>query len=1326
MMRSRGYWLAFVFVALLQAVTGYAGQQDSVRHVALLVPDNYSQPVAKAMAQLRADSDFAKNYRIYAAGDTALDLSTVDVAVCYVHTPGVLQRYTGQLQQAIARGARVYAVGQTPDASTYIKQGIRFDGDVTAYFEHPSPTNLANLMRMLVRRHLDATFDVDPPVSYPEQGIVDLSNGSIHGNLRSYLAATRSADAPVRPWVGLYFFRYEAVTEQLDYVRAYADGLDMAGFDVLPFFGHPLDQALNAYCLAPDSSVRLSALITFSSLPGASPDVLRATFEKLQVPVINAIGLQDSEASWQASTTGIPVGARALSLAQPELTGQVQPFVAYTQEAVTDGDVTYRIKHTPPSRVARLAGRLQAWHRLQTLPNPEKEIALIYYNGHPGKHNIGASYLNVLPESMFSILERLADERYEVGRQVPSADTLFSQVMRGGRNIGTWAPAELEQLVAAGEPVLISLNTYKKWFATLHPRFRQSVTAKWGEPDTARIMTWQANDGQRYFVLPRVRYGHIHLMPQPARGWDEDAEALFHDVSLPPHHQYIAFYLYLQHGLAADAIIHLGTHGTHEWLSGREVGFDDDDAPEALIGNLVNIYPYIMDNVGEGTQAKRRGMATIIDHLTPPFDQASLNPRLRDLAGAINDYSVALEKSPSLAAVHLQTINRLADAAHVYGDLGLDDTIRAEDVQRVEHYLQEINESIVPLGMHTFGRSPDSTAAMQTAAAIVSRMSCIDPDTCEAQLQDLYRRIRASGPAELDALVAALDGRYITPGPGNDPIRSPAALPTGRNFYSFDPSRLPTEDTYRAGYRLAEELLANYREKHGGRYPEKVALTLWSVETIRHEGIMESQILALLGVKPRYDGAGRILGLEVIPADSLGRPRIDVVVTPSGLYRDMFPMLVGLIDEGVDLAYQQVESNNFIRTHVDSARQQLLAAGIVDTALARRLASIRLFGTASGTYGTGVNEAVQASDQWDDEEQIANVYYHRMGHLYGQGFWGDDPAGALPENARDLAVDIFRRALSGTEAVIHSRSTNVYGALDNDDFFQYLGGMAMAVRGVDGSTPDVMITNLTDPGAMHQETLDQFIGREMQARYLNPKWIEEMLDEGYAGARMVGQVVDNLWGWQVTTPEAIDAQRWEDWFDTYVADQYDLDIRARFAEAGNTYAYQTMLARMLEVTRKGYWTPDAETLDKLVTEYLETTEAAGLSCAGNVCGNTKLTEYLTDVTDGTAQADAMHHLIDRLGKLRPTSPVEAPGGQAAASSGNASIPKPATPSAAPATQDAPVERPQPLKGYRMETTTHELGAVQRGSQSSTPIPGIELIGLLLFVIIGFYIGRWRP
>lgn len=1224
-------WLGVVFFILFHAPL-LAQHQETPKRIAVLVSDNYSKPLSEAIELLERQPDFAKNTKVITAQAGSRELQSADVVICYVHTGQIVQHFAEQIQAVMDRGGVVYAVGSSLQAANYQAWGIQFDALVDQYFENPSPKNIVQLIQLLSDRHLGSTFKPGAPQPFPDYAVVDWRTGESYQDIHSFQQAYPAIGGG--PWVGLYGFRYEFITGQDTYLRAYAEALSEAGFNVMLFYGFPLEHALDKFCM--DSATgesRIEVLINCSSLPGGSPENLAQAFARLGVPVINGIQVSQSAEDWEKSSIGISVTERALTLARPEIMGQIQPTVMTTQEERTDGlGNSFKQKEPLEERISHVVDQVKAWVRLRTKPRAQKKVTLVYYNGHPGKHNIGASYLNVLPKSIYRILDTLKKSGYYLADHPLSQETIFQRVMAGGRNIGTWAPAELSRMVDEDRPVLIPMEEYKEWFADLHPKFQHQVIKKWGQPDSARIMVWTDENKQRYFVLPQVRWGNIDLMPQPARGWEEDEEALFHDVSLPPHHQYIAFYLYLQNKRKADALIHLGTHGTLEWLSGREAGLDSEDAPDALLGSMININPYIMDNVGEGTQAKRRGGAVIIDHLTPPFQPAGWRPELRELAGAINDYHAASEKSTVLADAHFKTIKRLAHQAHILRDLDIEHELETADIQKLEHYLQELGEKQTPMGMHTFGVSPDPERARLTALAIASRQNDLSAARQEELVQDLYQRIRQSGPAELESLLNALDGRFVEPGLGNDPIRNPDALPTGKNFYAFDPSRMPTDDVYQAGRLLADQLVQQYAENHQGAYPDKVAFNLWSVETIRHEGIMESQIWSLLGVRPTYDGFGKIKGVELIPQDSLDRPRVDVVITPSGLYRDMFPQMMQLLDEAIQLVYHAPEEDNVIQWHTDSVAQQLKTMGVEDPELRKRLALVRMFGTASGTYGIGVDNAVQASDKWDDNQDIAEVYFNRSGHLYGQGFWGAGEQQLSELTGKELALSLFQKTLSGTKTVVHSRSSNVYGVLDNDDFFQYLGGMALAIKTLDGTEPDIMVSNLTDPSQMRQESLDKFIGREMNTRYLNPEWITQMLAEGYAGARMVGQITDNMWGWQATTEQAIRAEDWQEWHEVYVEDKYGLDIEQRFAEADNLYAYQNMLARMIEVIRKDYWQPEEETLQRLVSAYLKTVASTGLSCSDQVCSNEKMMQFLDDQT-GSDQQAALQELQAQLGRI---------------------------------------------------------------------------------------------
>ncbi|WP_031529652.1 cobaltochelatase subunit CobN [Dyadobacter crusticola] len=1301
--------------------------------VSLVLSDNYTKTGYDVTQKLKLLSGFStkcdvKIFPQEGFADTDLGfLEKSDIIFVYVHNAGVFEQAKPQLLTAIKDGAKVYALGGTPAEDVYKSQGVIFNASVLKYFEESSTENIKNMVL--------SRLDVDQKVKFPYREVIKYADAGIYSLARDSIFTDRDAFIknyknyrPGKPWVGFYVFRYEMLTGQHQYLDTHIQYLERAGFNVMPFYGFPLGNSLKKFCMDSAGKATINFLVSASSLPGSSPEDLRLVFEKLGVPVISAIQLDQSREAWEKSAIGLSVFNRTMSLTRPEMTGQVQPTVTTSQESKTyPGGIQVSEKVAIENRVQRLVDRISAWNRLQTKANHDKNIALIYYNNPPGKENIGASYLNVLPQSMHSILARLGKEGYDLGKSMPDSNKIYDDVMGNGRNIGSWAPAEMDRMVREGKPVLIPLSEYQEMFEKLSTKLKNEVLKKWGQPDTAKIMTWQNASGENFLVLPAVWYGKILLTPQPARGWNQDLTSMYHDLTLPPHHQYIAFYLWLQKKFRADAIINLGTHGTHEWLSGKEAGLNDDDAPEALIGDLINIYPYIVDDVGEGLQAKRRGMAVIIDYLTPPFDKAGLNSELKELAGLITDYTSATEKSEALAQSKLNEIKRLTAKLGLMKDLGLSDAFTDDQLEELEHYIRDIGEKQTPFGMHTFGKSPSAENAARTAEAIVDRQKDLKTAERDSLITDLSNKILASGDSEMNALVAALNGKYIRAGQGNDPLRNPQSLPTGKNFFAFDPSKVPSKETYNMGSKLAEELIAGYQKAHKGEFPDKVTLNLWSTETIRHEGVMESQILKLMGVRPKYDAFGRVKGIEIIPQTQLNRPRVDVVMVPSGLYRDMFPNLMELMDQAVVLAKAQDEPDNYLRQHIALAKEKLVDQGVKEE-LAERLASVRLFSVPSGAYGTGIENAVEASGTWDKESQVADVYFNRMSHLYGQGFWGDKPETADSTLTSNLSIQLLKTTLSGTKTVVHSRSSNVYGALDNDDFYQYLGATAMAVRSIDGKSPDVTVTNLADPNQMGQESLDKYIGREMKTRYLNPKWINEMLGEGYSGARMINKVVEHLWGWQVTVPEAIDENKWQQMYDTYVEDQYGLDIKQKFRDAKNMYAYQTTLSRMLEVVRKDYWHPDEKVTENLIKEYMNTVAEVGLSCNGNVCDNSTLTGFISDKMQNIQGVTAAQYTSysKQLSDIRTNPGISQPTKTAQQSKPSARpASKPVSQHNAAASSKPADQNPGEVRGYKMEEVVKQTNAKASNQKPVQPTK-TALFWMIAAMTIAFFAGKqWK-
>jgi cobaltochelatase CobN len=1179
--------------------------------VSLLLGDTDSRATVMAVKSLQKQPEMKEvNFQVYLKNtlDDKQHQALQQSQLVFVQIMGsqLFNAVQDDLKAVIQTSGKVYALYPESSKLSEDKKAIGLVDDETALTYHRAggQENLTNLLRYVLNKEgLIAASAIETPKPLPEVGIYHVGDEKIYTDFASYEKACADCLAN-KPFVGIHFGRANLTAGQMATVQALAGELKKRGYNALPVFGYPPETALQQFFLTPDGKSRVEAIIGLTLKIGVTP-ATNAVFEKLNVPILNAIVLSSqTEKEWQNSNVGLDVTERSWQIAGAELGGLIAPTVVASKEHLTDKEtgLSYLEEHPIAERVQRAANRIDEWVKLRTIANHDKKLAILYYNYPPGKENIGASYLNVLPESLWQLVERLKREGYNLENAPQTKEALFQDIKNFGTNINKPDKTALNTLVKSGHAALFPVSEYQKLFAKFPESLRSKMVKDWGEPEKSEIMVWRDEKNVPFFVFPQIRYGNVVFTPQPTRGWEQDVKKLYHDVTVAPHHQYVALYLWLQHQFAADAVTHVGTHGSLEWLSGKEVGASESDPSDLLIGAMPHLYLYIMDDVGEALQAKRRSMAVIIDHLTPPFDKAGMQGELKELAGRINDYNVAKDKSATAAANQLVQLNQKAEEIGILKDLNLTKIENDEQIELVEHYIKEIAEKAAPFGLHTFGVAPTQELRQKTAEAILSLDKSLSDSQRKQKISELDKTILDSANAELDAFIAGLSGRYIKAGVGADPLRNPDALPTGRDVYGFDPSRMPSPTSYAQGEKLALELIENYKKEHG-QYPDKLTFNLWGVESSRHEGVMESQIFHLLGVKPVWDARGRISGVTAIPRDQLKHPRIDVTIVPSGLYRDLFGNLIKLLDDAVTLAKQQDEPDNFLRQHVAQTKAELIKQG-VNAEQAEKLATVRLFTVPSGAYGTNLEKAIPLSNTWKDDKQLADIYFMRMSHLYGQGFWGDKSDEKVPQ----LAVNLLKQALSGSKMVVHSRSSNVYATLDGNDFLQYMGGTAMAIRAVDGKSPETYVTNLSDPANAKQETLAKYMGREMRSRYLNPEWIKAMMKEGYSGARFVNMVVENLWGWQVTVPEVVDGAKWQEMYETYVEDKNQLDIKDKFREANNLLAYQAMVDRMLVAVKKGYWKADAKTVERLEKENAEVIKEVGVACTADSCSDAKLAQ----------------------------------------------------------------------------------------------------------------------
>jgi cobaltochelatase CobN len=1304
MFQNKLWAAAWLLLSLFMG--GDVNAAPAPRTLALMLGDVESRPAVLAVRGLQAELK-ALNVAVRIIPVNSLTqadrsaLASADVAVVNVKGRQSMLGLLAELQAMQKAHKPVFAVGALDDSLREL--GVRDDKTIQAYHAEGGVENIGNLLRYILRNNFGSKVSVAPLHAMPEAGLYDVAANRTVGSYDEYVRGY-AHHRPGAPWIAVPFYRASLVAGQTLPLAAIVARLEASGYNVLPVFGYPYEVPLKLL-LDENGNSRVDLIVALGMKVGGTASV-GSLLDKIGVPAINAITLsQQTFAQWQESKVGLDIIERTWQLAGAEAAGLIQPTVVASRERISDAQTGLAyVEETPiPERIERLNQRVDAWLALRHQANGDKHIAMIYFNYPHGSETIGAAYLNVLPESLWQIVQRLKTEGYRTGDALPASEqALQGEIQKWGNYPGKAKGdymAGLKHLAESGQALLVPLSTYQQWFAQLPPPLRAAIEQSWGKPENAPVL-WRNAKGEAFFVYPARRFGNVLMAPQPGRAWEQNLEKLHNEVSMPPSHEYIAFYLWLQKDFQANAVMHIGTHGTQEWLTGKEAGLSESDPTEALIGAMPNIYPYVMDDVGEGLQAKRRGMATIIDHMTPPFDVAGLNPDLRELGALLNDYRVAEQKSPLLASSHLKAINRLAAKSGVLKDMRKTALTSEADMEGLEEYLDDTGNKLTPFGLHTFGVAPNAEQRNATARAVVSLDTASTPEQKTKRIAQLEADIEYSAQLELDRLMQALSGRYIPTGASADLVRNPDALPTGRNFFGLDPSRIPGKTTYEAGAKLAQQLVDDYRKRHGA-YPEKLSMNLWGVETSRHEGVMEAQAMSLMGVRPTWDERGRVTGVEALSRKQMARPRVDVALISSGLFRDLFPNLLTLMDQAAQLAQKQDDEGGNVMASHSRKTAASLAAGGVSAEEAQRMASVRIFGLPSGAYGTQIEKLIPLTNAWQNEKEVADVFINRMSHPFGAGYWGDDKAN--PEQRRAL----FKQALSGSQIALHSRSSNLFATLDNDDFFQYLGGTAMAIRSVDGKTPEVMVSDLANPRRANHKTLEQYMGQEMQARYLNPRWADSMLKEGYSGARYINRVVDYLWAWQVTVPEVVDSSKWQRMYDTYVEDRHGLKVRERFASSGNLRAFQAITDRMLSAVERGYWKPSDAVRNKLAQMNAQAIKDAGVSCSADSCSKATLKlapQFNADFVPNVGSNAAIVHgaaTAARAGGAAPSPQVAMQNAAAELQALQAKEAARPSPAAAPAkARPAPQPTPKPeaadakVSGFEMQTLA-KLTPVQK-------------------------------
>ena len=1127
-----------------------------------------------------------------APGEPAVWLAGADLLILDTPRPSDLAMVQERLGPALdASGVPWIRIGAGPPA--FERLAPEHARRLIAYYAGGGETNLRRMLAYLRDWHAGRDTAALPPAELlPKAGFYHPAAPRPFASVEEYLS-WGTARWPVGALrIAFAIHASTLANMQTRLTDALVAGSEKRGMAPLVFWFDAADPDALRSLLRPAGADVLVNLHHMQNGPAR-----QAEFLELGIPVLQTTGYREGDpAAWRRAANGVPIPMVAPFLSLPESWGMSDPLAI---EALEDGEPV-----PIAEQVEALLGKVAALAALRHTPNGQKRLALMFWNYPAGEKNLSASNLNV-PRSLERLTETLAAAGYDVpptaeARLIEAGQTMLAALHR---------PERLDRLLANGLAEAVPLARYRAWLDHLPAEARDAVLARWGAPDQHWAL--RPVDGETSFVIPRLRLGKLVIMPQPPRGGRPGDS--YHDTKQPPDHLYLATYLFLRQSFAAQALIHFGTHGTQEWMPGKDRGLSAHDFPFLAVGDLPVFYPYIQDNIGEAIQAKRRGRAVTVSHQTPAFAPAGLYDELRDLHALIHEHGQLTD-----GTVRDSTAARIREAAiksDLHNDLGWEPAAMEADfdgfLSALHDHLHELARHAMPLGLHSFGEpsAPEhrlSTVMQQLGEPLYRRLG-LDPT--EVFVEDfralretppyrlLHRHLRDGAPLdevedpelrdllarameldrhladtqELESLLTGLEGGFIAPGPGGDPVRNPD-VPSGRNLYAFEADKIPTRPAHEAGGEALAALLDAYRAEHDGAMPEKLAFSLWSSEALRHLGVLESQILHALGLRPVWDAGGRVKALDIIPATELGRPRIDVVVQVTSVYRDQFDGFMRLLADAIDRLSRLEEPGNPVARN--SAR---LAAALTERGIpaerARQLASLRLFSNEPGDYGSGLPDRTLASTGWDSEAPLAEQFLSRLQYGYGSQDWG----------VGSEAGNLFAEQLRGVQAAVLARSSRLHGVLSTDHPFEYLGGLALAVRHLDGASPSLYIADLRDAQPRVTGTA-RFLADELRARSLNPHWITAMQAEGYAGTLEILRTANNLWGWQVTAPETVRADQWQALHDTFVRDRRELGLNGWF-EQHNPTAQAQLIERLVEAVRKGYWDAGEDTRRELAERW---------------------------------------------------------------------------------------------------------------------------------------------
>ena len=1060
---------------------------------------------------------------------------------------------------------------------------------------------------------------------------------------------------PTRPTVGILVPQGIWLSGDLKPIDALVRALERIGANALPVFFSSTPNEITGSIgvrkvveqyLMDGGIPRVGAVIMtmgFSQLPLANPSIgsskveIYNFFKELNVPVLQVMTLWGTQEKWEENTFGLGAAEISVGVVGPEFDGQVITVPIACTEVDDEGR---RMSRPIPERVMRVATLSKAYAELARTPPAQRRVVITLWA--PQIDRVGTAAGLDTYQSLMAILRAMKEQGYLIDHLPADGKELLDEIMAGVTNDYEWLspPQVLERAADTVGP-----EQYQRWFDDVHPRSREEMCRNWGQPPGE-----MANVEGRLMV-PGVRNGNVFIGLQPLRGLREQAEALTHSTDMVIPHQYLSYYRWIRDVFGAHIIVSMGTHGTLEWLPGKSVGLSERCYPDIVLGSIPNLYPYIIHNPGEGTGAKRRSAAVLVDHLIPAMARAEGYEGLMDLDGYLQEYFHAINaKQKDQATILLLKIHELLKSLSMMEEASVSKDATPEELadhlNDLYDYVSDLKDALIRDGLHVMGKVPEgrrleemvysltrlqngSIPSLRGALAeakglifndLLDNPSEMHPlsgelkgtlldrldEEChqlldmmsevDFRLEECSELVKVTYPSnnvpllqsteficeqvipgirgtvdEINNLMVGLGAGYVPPGPSGSPTRGNAhLLPTGRNFYTIDPDTIPSYACWEVGKKMADQMIERH-VKEMGRYPKNVGIVIWALDTMRTGGDDIAYILWLMGLRPKWSATGgRVIGLEVIPLSELGRPRIDVTLRISGLFRDTFPNLIEMIDEGVEMIASLDESDdqNYLVMHLKEDIQKAIRQGLSPVE-ARSQAIVRVFGDPPGTYGYGINELIESS-KWSTTEDLAETYITWGAFAYGRDRHGDK------------LVEFFKDRMSQLDVTVKNHEDREFDLLDIDDEYGYLGGMNAMIRTYGGRKPYTIMGDSSDPQRLKVRSLEEELRYVFRSRVLNPKWLEGLKEHGYRGAMELSYVVEYTLGWDATSDVI------EPWMYEGMAERFLLDGETRkWLEESNPYALREMASRLLEVIQRGLWEPSEEMKEKLRSIYLE-------------------------------------------------------------------------------------------------------------------------------------------